>query len=411
MSTDGSDDHCGYRQNTGWESDSEEFVDDAQWGEDDESVICLRDPWTDHDRCIWHAEVEDKPTDALATARANEQERLDGAYMVDVSLEDQVSFDKCRLRKANLSKACLSGADLRDVDLSVADLEYAYAYADLPRVNLPHADLAVRIDLPRANLSHADLSGADLQSVDLSRAKLWNADLSGANLPHADLSEANLRSTNLFKIDVNSLQIDDIGDVTVDSRTKVSSRIPLRSGFRHVSSLLVEDLDVRWQATMWDGRARGYERLRRIFQEKGLDDHHRKLYSYQRRARAKEALRTGRFIQWIGNYLSRILTGHGVRITRVLLWTAVVILVPWYWYGLVEGWANESLDGGPLYYSIVTFVTSPPHPIPDTQGSTDLLLTTVDRQSLNQAIVLFQTYVGTVLIILLGYVLGNRDPI
>lgn len=88
------------------------------------------------------------------------------------------------------------------------------------------------------------------------------------------------------------------------------------------------------------------------------------------------------------------------------------MLVPWYWYTLVNGWTSEPIEGGTLYYTIVTFVTSPPHPIPEVQGSINVLQTTIlDLQSLNQAVLLFQTYAGTVLIILLGYVLGNRDRI
>jgi len=120
--------------------------------------------------------------------------------------------------------------------------------------------------------------------------------------------------------------------------------------------------------------------------------------------------RCGAAVQWIGNYLSRALTGHGVRVSRVLLWTALVLLAPWYWYGLVEGWTGDSLRGGPLYYSVVTFVTSPPHPIPAVDGTVDLFPFAVDRGSLIRAVVLFQTYAGTALIVLLGYVLGNRDP-
>jgi hypothetical protein len=205
-------------------------------------------------------------------------------------------------------------------------------------------------------------------------------------------------------VDCAGLEIEDASEVRVSSRTQVGSGVPLRSGFRHRPF----GFD---NAPYWDTRARGYERLRKVFQEKGLDAHHRTLYSYQRRARAKEALRARQPIQWLGNYLSRILTGHGVRVSRVLFWTGLVLLAPWYWYGLVEGWTGESLAGGPLYYSVVTFVTAPPHPIPAVEGSVDLFPFAVDRGSLTRAVVLFQTYAGTALIVLLGYVLGNRDPI
>jgi len=243
-----------------------------------------------------------------------------------------------------------------------------------------------------------------LDGAFLVEADFKGSDFSGADLGDADLSDTTLDGADLFKIECANLEIEDVSEVSVTSRTRISRRIPVRSGFRHRPT--VPD----GSSEHWDGRARGYERLRKVFREKGLDEHHRTLYSYQRRARAKEALRSRRPVQWIGNYLSRALTGHGVRVSRVLLWTALVLLAPWYWYGLVEGWTGDSLRGGPLYYSVVTFVTSPPHPIPAVDGTVDLFPFAVDRGSLIRAVVLFQTYAGTALIVLLGYVLGNRDP-
>lgn len=259
------------------------------------------------------------------------------------------------------------------------------------------------LDLPEWSADRR-LDGAFLVEADLPWADLSGADIPSADLHETDLSEADLRGADLSKVDCAGLEIEDAGEVRVSSRTRVGSGVPLRSGFRHRPFEF-------GNAPYWDARARGYERLRKVFQEKGLDGHHRTLYSYQRRARAKEALRTGRVVQWLGNYLSRALTGHGVRVSRVFLWTAVVLLGPWYWYGLVEGWAGEPLQGGPLYYSVVTFVTAPPHPMPAVEGSVDLFPFAVDRGSLTRAVVLFQTYAGTALIVLLGYVLGNRDPI
>ena len=274
-----------------------------------------------------------------------------------------------------------------------------------------HATVEGKADLPDSStdrrLDSAFLVEADLRNADLSGANFPWADLSGADLPDADLSGADLRNANLSKVDCAGLEIEDAGEIRVSSRTRVGSAVPLRSGFRH-RPFRFDKFDT---APYWDRRARGYERLRTVFQEKGLDEHHRTLYSYQRRARAKEALRARQPIQWLGNYLSRALTGHGVRVSRVFLWTAVVLLAPWYWYGLVEGWAGEPLRSGPLYYSVVTFVTAPPHPMPAVEGSVDLFPFAVDRGSLTRAVVLFQTYAGTALIVLLGYVLGNRDRI
>ena len=297
------------------------------------------------------------------------------------------------LSEADLIGADLSGATLTDADLSEADL----GYADLSEAALSDANLS------GATLTDADLSEAALGYADLSEAALRDADLSEAALGYADLSEADIRAANLLKVDVASIQVDDHDEVTVNSRTKIGKKRPFGTGFFRGTRSDSPDI--------WDQRARGYEQLRKVFQTKGLDTHHRKLYSYQRRARAKEAIKSNKIGQWIANLLSRLLTGHGVSVTRVLFWTLVVILLPWIWYGLVGNWTNEPIEGGPLYYSIVTFVTAPPHPLPELQESADLGLTSVNLQTLSDAIVLFQTYAGTALIVLLGYVLGNRDRI
>lgn len=347
------------------------------WYEEEEAVCCWRESWEDSEsgRCWWHAEVEGKSREERPDI-SGDLGRLDGAF----------------LRNVDFWNADLSGANLRGADLR------AFLYGtNLSEANLRDADLS------RAYLRGADLSEANLHYADLSEANLFRAKLQEANLVGTDISGAHLKKANLFKINCSDIEIEDPDDVIVDSKTRISSRIPLRSGFRHRPIL-------SW-FSLWDGRARGYEQLRKVFQENGLDDHQRKLYSFRRRARAKEAIRSGRLTSWLGNYLSRILTGHGVMINRVLFWTIFVMFVPWYWYGLVEGWTHEPLEGSPLYYSIVTFVTSPPHPIPDLQGEIDLLLFTVSRQSLSRFIVLLQTYIGTALVILLGYVLSNRDPI
>lgn len=103
------------------------------------------------------------------------------------------------------------------------------------------------------------------------------------------------------------------------------------------------------------------------------------------------------FLRSVGGTLSRWLTGYGTRPSYIFLWTMCIVVGTTVLFALgpkpVGGW-----EGGPLYYSVVTFVTSPPHP-PRGAG-------TVTR-----AVVLGETYFGTALIVLLGYVLGTRERI
>jgi hypothetical protein len=102
-------------------------------------------------------------------------------------------------------------------------------------------------------------------------------------------------------------------------------------------------------------------------------------------------------LTWFGGVLSRYLTGYGTRPAYVLGWTALILLVTTLWFTFGPS-PSEGCRGGPLYYSVVTFVTAPPHP-PTEVGP------------ITRAIVLGETYVGTALIVLLGYVLGTRDRI
>lgn len=190
---------------------------------------CWREVWNETGRCIWHAEVDDKPIETLVATQCDEPApiTLDGAYLQHLELEDSISFRDCRLvgadfswtdlryadfRDTDLRGTTLEGTDLRDVDLSETDLtdtnlrgadlqDAALEMADLTDADLLGADLSgamlMTADLPGANLFRADLSEADLRGVDLSGTDLRWADLSGKDLWKADLSKANLREANL----------------------------------------------------------------------------------------------------------------------------------------------------------------------------------------------------------------------
>lgn len=122
------------------------------------------------------------------------------------------------------------------------------------------------------------------------------------------------------------------------------------------------------------------------------------MYVLERKARTREALANGDILTVLGAILSRYLTGYGVSVFKVLGWTFGLLIVTTLWYT----WSGGPWEGGSLYYSVVTFVTSPPHPPPSPGGL---------KGNVTQTIVLFETYFGTVLIILLGYVLSNRDQV
>lgn len=182
---------------------------------------CWREVWGGTDRCIWHAEGRRKTSAALAAARTEHSEALDGAELgadvLDAPLDDAVSFEDCRLIGADLSGTKLrgstfSGAYLRFADLSGATLSGAslaganvgdanFAGATLRRVELWEAYLS-NADLTDADLRDTDLSGIDLERVRLHGVDLKSVDLSRATLVGADLSGAYLRGSDLSGLDL-----------------------------------------------------------------------------------------------------------------------------------------------------------------------------------------------------------------
>lgn len=167
----------------------------------------------------------------------------------------------------------------------------------------------------------------------------------------------------------------------------------------------------------YDELAQGYHEFKQALSREGLSQRARQARGLEQQARTAEAWERFKDSKWrqellsswpdpkvrtqfltaVGGTLSRYLTGYGTRPLYVLLWTAAIILVMTALFALgptpADGW-----QGGPLYYSVVTFVTAPPHPSKNTGVIT-------------QAAVLVETYLETALIVLLGYVLGTRERV
>lgn len=408
MSSNKPNDKCGYVEN------GSSFL----------SYCCWRESLPDTNHCVWHAVPEEtnhktienlqeycdkrKIFKQITSPGAKDEfiENFNHAVLTDMELGDRISFaDTC------LWSADLSGANLKGADLSGAHLWHA----DLSGANLKGADLS------RANLRHADLSGANLQDADLLGAKmavpirpktdLSNANLVGANLETslngvnlrcADLSGAKLRGAGLARADVSKIKIEQ--PIEIDAETRVSSSVTFTWWSRWLKSITLTPHPFGFcdDAEDWHELAKGYQRLRIQFKEAGLNRQHKALYTYQRRAREKHVRELGPEWSVIPELLSRYLTGYGTRVHNVLFWTAIMILLPALWYRLISILVSEPFHGGPLYYSIVTFVSSPPA-LPPTHLD--------PIESVTRIIVLSQTYFGTALVILLGYVLGNKDPI
>lgn len=350
----------------------------------------------------------------------------------DITPEDigpEASLRGADLSGANLSGAILtnadlSGAKLQGVDLSGADLQKAnLSEANLRRANLTEAFI-IDADLTDAFLEEADLTEASLRGANLREAYLWGADLTeafleranlreatldcatlhlatlrDANLTEASLERATLTKAGLIGADLSAVTLMD-ADLTDAALIEVDlSDIALNRG----TQMETELADMKERVSnfhrsehsespqIWDTVARMNHNIKKAYSTNGLVGRARDHRLKERRARRKEARAEGGFTGWaasVVSLLSFVFTGYGIR-----LWPIVVVMLglylgsaAWYWWVGVEN---------SLYYSIVTFTTAPPGNPP--AGA--------------QLVSMAETLLGTLFIVLLGYVLGNREQV
>lgn len=431
-------DRCGYI----WPEDHEIDDDPRQ------QSCCWREAVSEnYDRCVWHVDSDEvlKSVQALRAARAppeiREQnspyaELLDGADLPDVELGDKISFESVALRMCDLSNANLQEANLRKANLSDADMQQidlssaTFPEADLSCANLRYANLT-HTHFGGANLSDGDLHQANLQAANfrlsnlsdvnmefanLSKAVFWRADLSGANLrqanlqqayfPSADLSYANLRVANLSDSTVRSVNLSEadlrdvnLTNISVDGETTCKR---LYEGYERNCSIdhplipvLVKRLNKssEFNSKNWDAVARAYHDLKKIFSDHGLIGKARDMHVYERRARSLEAKSASGWLNWryLGSLLSRVFTGYGVKVRFLLFWMISLFLVSTIVY--VSVGVEDTLVKN-ISYSVLAFTVAPPG-IPSGEWT--------------QFVVMVETFFGTLSIVLLGYILGNRE--
>lgn len=353
--------------------DLEVCVDDMEL---DIDADCSRPVWSNakENRCVWHSQKDDKPSEELNKTVGDGS--LAGAIAPGMDLRG-IEFPE----GSTFVGADFSGADLSEQVLSDIDPDEIGSNETCSTV-LNHANLS------GVNFQDSNLSGVFCENVNLKGADLFNADL-----PNAVLSESDLRHTDLFLTDLSGavltgtdlrkarLRGTDLSGVGLNQQTRIKG--------------LVRGLCTRADSPEeWDDIAQGYHDLKQQFSNNGLSNKARKTFTLERRARAREALSAGGLgiVTFLTSIVSRILTGYGTRASFVLFWSTI----------LAGGCAVIYSHFGstrPIYYSVVTFTTSPPwRPF----------LFASDGLRWLRYVVLFETYTGTALTVLLGYVLGNR---
>ena len=346
---------------------------------------CWRESVDGSDRCIWHVDSDEvsKTVDTLQEARAppeiREQnspmdELLDGAKLSKIELCDRISFETVSLRESDLSNTNLADAILVNADLTYSNLWHAnLSRADLEQIDFSDADLE-RAELTDASLFRADFTDASLFGADLTDARLFSANFLDATLIHADLSSTDLQDVDLSSADLRETTIT---DVSVNGATTCKR--------------LHEDSD--FNSGDWDATARAYHDLKTTFNDHGLVGKARDMHVRERRARSLEAKSAGGILnrRYLGSLPARIFTGYGVRVRNLLFWMLLLFLIPTAIYafaGVEETFLRN------VSYSILAFTVAPPH-IPSDPGV--------------QLIMMIQTFLGTLSIVLLGYILGNRE--
>lgn len=130
-------------------------------------VCCWRPVYEDFDRCVWHADTEDKSVRGVDDLEPKPGERLDGADFRGLSLHG-VPW---------LSGTVLVGADFSNADLREADLSGA--------------------DLRKSSFADSVASYATFEGANLEESNITDTDLRGATLTDARIDQANLASSRI----------------------------------------------------------------------------------------------------------------------------------------------------------------------------------------------------------------------
>lgn len=287
----------------------------------------------------------------------------------DVTLRESY-FKRCNLSSARIRRSKFTNSDFERAVISDSKIEHSkFSNISFSESKITNSDWK-GLALTDIRFNSVDLSGSDFRDSNFHNCILKNSDISGANFCGAKFTRPDV------------------------SGIKINKTLKLDAGTQFVG-FCKSPTDLN----QWDQLALGYETLRREFRQKALDDQQRKLYIFQQRARTEEKRVRKQWLGYLGSNISRFLTGYGVRVIYVAFWSILLLFIPTIVY---EAVGIGDSRGGSLYYTLSTFVTSPPYPQTETTGVSHIMV---------QSIIYFQTFFGTVLIVLFGYVLGNRDPL
>ena len=253
-----------------------------------ESVVCDRPRWDDHDRCVWHARVDEpKPPAALEADLPDPGDRLDGVMLQDVMFRDASWFEGSTLLGCEFDNVSFKGSSFDGTDLRGTRFE-------------------------RTDLRGADFSEANVENVTFTNADLREATFEGARIDQAIFS-----------------------DVRIDGTTTFGPRLV----YEH--ELSDSDDDEAYAATA-QAAIRSYRELQRLFERNGLNSIERKFYLRENDVQRRLAWKMGDYFNAITSEGSRLVTGYGVSPWRVLGCCFLLILGSALLYPITGG-INETI--------------------------------------------------------------------
>lgn len=405
----------------------ERRYDPDTWYETNDGVYCARGVWDsdETDRCIWHADVVDKPEERLVAEWSGEPMRLDRAVLRGLDLRDRISFADCRLIEAdfsetNLFDADLAGANLRGATLADANLEHAtLSGVEAPESKFQRADLTnatVKDAVFRgaaftdAKLHSAKLHNTEFRQADFDGAVLVNSKLPGADLSNGYLSECNLRGATLT---------DAVLERAIMTRANLFGAT--FTGAKLYGAVLA-DVQLDTQTTFGDHYTDSYDpdkaawmyrQLEQVFRENAFPERAREAYFNRKDLRRQQHWAEGDYGQAVlaAGYGATMRYGESPgRVVGISVTTVVVSALLYPLSGLTVEKANASSAtliaypfdsvgvltglGKSLYFSMITFTTL---------GYGD-----VQPLGFGEALATLESFLGALLMALLVFVLGRR---
>lgn len=255
---------------------------------------CGRPTWEDHDRCIWHANVEGKTAEMLKDARPESGANLDGAYLEEATLVGVDWFADASLIGAHFTGADINGTDFSNANLMLASLK-----------NIS----GMSADFTEANLEGAVFTNADLREATLERALINETVFTNAHIGAGT----------------------SFGDVTIYDSDSVTPRLngtpPL-------------------EASAW-----AYRQLRQLYQANALPELAKESYYREKDARRRLAWDRDNYWEAIKWELSRWVMRYGGSPYRILFVSLLVIVVAALLFPLTGG-IQEIQDGQTITYTI-----------------------------------------------------------